>query len=135
VTRWSFLQKILQHNFCLNYITKTKKEVQGGIQGSGLDKSTVLQKSNFLPFLYFSFVYVIRFITNRRSTLSFVFSRSDCHLTIVTVIHWITIDHVLLYMIMIDHWKTENWLCYKEDNIKGLVQNYCNYLILYKKLQ
>ena len=36
--------------------------------------------------------------------LSFVFTRSDCHLTIITLtlIHWITIDHVPLKMIKID---------------------------------
>ena len=30
------------------------------------------------------------------SMLSFVSTRSDCHLTIITLIHWIKIDHVLL---------------------------------------
>jgi len=43
--------------------------------------------SNLLPFLYFSFVSVIRYFTNLTgSTLSFVFTRSDCHLTNKTLV-------------------------------------------------
>ena len=37
--------------------------------------------------------------------LSFVFTRSDCHLTIISLIHWIKIDYVLLQLIMIDSWE------------------------------
>jgi len=44
------------------------------------DKCTVPQNFNLLPFLYTSFVHVIRFITKRKYT--FVFTRSDCHLTV-----------------------------------------------------
>ena len=32
----------------------------------------------------------------------FVFTRSDCHLTITTLIQWIKMDHVLLKLIMTD---------------------------------
>ena len=34
--------------------------------------------------------------------LSFVFTRSDCHMAIITQSHWINIDHVQLCMIMVD---------------------------------
>ena len=53
------------------------------------------------PFLYISFVCVIRFITNRKYVFFItIFTRSDyCHLTIITLIHWIKIDHVPLLMI------------------------------------
>ena len=33
---------------------------------------------------------------------SFVFSWSDCHLTNIILIYWIKIDHLLLWIIMID---------------------------------
>ena len=40
------------------------------------------------------------------SMFSFVFTRLDGHLTIITQNHWIQIDHLLLYMFMIDSWWT-----------------------------
>ena len=48
---------------------------------------TIPQNLNILPSLYFSFVHVIWFITNR--TLSYVFTCSDCHLAIINLIHCI----------------------------------------------
>ena len=43
----------------------------------------------------FSFVRLIS-LSQTGSILPFVFTRSDCHMTMITLIHWITIDHVLL---------------------------------------
>ena len=45
--------------------------------------------------MYFSFAGVMRFITNRKLR-SFVFTRSECQLTIITLIQWIKIDDLLL---------------------------------------
>jgi len=44
----------------------------------------MLGSTNFIlrPHLLKSIVHVIRFITNRKYTLSIVYNRSDCHLTI-----------------------------------------------------
>jgi len=50
-------------------------------------------------YVHFLFVCVFSFFTN--STLSFVFTRTECHLTIITLIQWIEINTVLLSMIMI----------------------------------
>jgi len=51
---------------CERLYLKNKKEVQRGIQESGLDKAQ-FRKTPIppAPFLYFYFVCVIRFITNR----------------------------------------------------------------------
>jgi len=65
----------------------------------------VILWNHIIRILYFYFVYVIMFIQTT-ITLSFVFTRSDCHLTLITLIYWIKNDHVLLKMIMIDSWGT-----------------------------
>jgi len=60
-------------------------------------QGTILGNFNLLPFLYFSFVGVKIFNTN--STLSFVFTKSGCHMTIINlteIIDWIKIDHLWL---------------------------------------
>ena len=62
-----------------------------------------LPKFNLLPFLYFSFVCVIS-LSQTGSTLSYVLSRSDCHLTLITLTHLIKNDLLLLKMIIIDSW-------------------------------
>jgi len=62
---------------------------------------TAFNWMNLLPFLYISFVRVIRSITNRMCAF-FWFTWADCPLTIITLIHWIKIDHVLLQMTKID---------------------------------
>ena len=50
--------------------------------------------------------------------LSFVFSRSDNHLTIKSFrIYWIKIDHVLLKMIMIDSYETVHSLAPQSSTI------------------
>jgi len=44
--------------------------------------------------------------------LSFVFTMSDCHITIITLIQWIKIDHVLFLnfkMIKTDSWGTVHY--------------------------
>jgi len=48
------------------------------------------QDLNLFACLFFSFVRGISFMTNRRYAL---FTRSPCHMTIITLIHCITIDH------------------------------------------
>jgi len=53
------------------------------------------------PFLYFSLMCVIRFIT-KGSMLSFVFTWSDCHLTIITLHHCIKTYNELTYILLID---------------------------------
>jgi len=58
-------------------------------------RCTVLQNYNILPFLYFSLVCVIRFVTNREYGFVGIF-KSDCHLTIITLIGYIKIDQLLL---------------------------------------
>jgi len=57
------------------------------------DRCTVPPNFKILPFLYFSFVPVITYFTNRK--LSFVLNRSDCHLTFITLFQLLTIDHKL----------------------------------------
>jgi len=64
----------------------------------------VSQNFNPLPFLYFSFVCEIRFITKTKY-VSFVFTMPDCHLTIITPMQWIKVDHVLWS----DSWGTLHW--------------------------
>jgi len=59
-------------------------------------RCTVPQNFNLLPLLYFYVVRVIRFITNRTFSFECTCTRSECHLTIITLIHWIKIDHVLV---------------------------------------
>ena len=58
---------------------------------------------NILPFRYISFVRVIMFITNRKYAFFCIFYRSDCHLAIITPIHWVLTDLVLFQMIMTDN--------------------------------
>ena len=50
-----------------------------------------------LPFLFFSFVNLIRFITNLKYA-----TRPGCHMTIITLIYWINIDN-LLFTVLNDH--------------------------------
>jgi len=64
----------------------------------------VPQNFNPLPFLYFSFVREIRFITKTKY-VSFVFTMPNCHLTIITPMQWIKVDHVLWS----DSWETLHW--------------------------
>jgi len=55
---------------------------------------TALRNFYLLPFLFFSFVHLIRFITNLKYA-----TRSGCHMTIITLIHWINIDNLLFTVI------------------------------------
>ena len=49
--------------------------------------------------------------------LVFLLTRSYCHLTIIILIYWNKIDHVLLYMIMIDSWETVHYTCFTKKLI------------------
>jgi len=55
------------------------------------------------PFLFFSFVRLIRFITNLKYA-----TRSGCHMTIITLIHWINIDNLLFTVINEHDWELGN---------------------------
>jgi len=68
-------------------------------------KFNVFKNFNILPFLYFSLVRVLRFITNMKYALC-IFMLA-CHMTIITLIHWIKIDNVLFLMIIIDSQGTD----------------------------
>jgi len=57
---------------------------------------TVPQNFNLLPFLYVSFVRVIRFMTNRKYAFILI-ARSDCHLTSITLICRIKIMTIYCY--------------------------------------
>ena len=60
-----------------------------------LYQCTVPQNINLLLIPYYSFVRVIMFITNRKYNF-FCITKSDYYLTIITLIHWFKIVHVLL---------------------------------------
>ena len=68
-----------------------------------------------------SFLLFVKYgLSQTRSTLSFVYTRSDCHLTIITVLHWIKVDHVLWS----DSWETVHWrIVFNERPIKVCAAN------------
>jgi len=62
---------------------------------------------NLFPFLSFSFVFVLRFVTNRLYAFFCIFKVRSLpdNIFLIILIHWIKTEHVLL-MIMNDSWGT-----------------------------
>ena len=86
-------------NYSLNLTEKNTRNLQSAYLHKQLPHNTMqytVPKKLVLPCLYLSFVRAIKFMTNRKfSSLCLVLTRSDFHLTIITLTHWININHVL----------------------------------------